>query len=473
MSSSGRSVPFLTNNTVCVQDMLRLLINICLALCCSVSVFSAQDKKETTDAPKKKVYVFNIREEIDKPAWRKTKDAIDEAHNLKADLILIRMNTYGGRVDIADSIRTKILHSQVPVVVLIENNAASAGALISIACDSIYMMSGSTIGAATVVNQEGTPMPDKYQSYMRKKMRSTAEQTGRNPDIAEAMVDPDKSVPGISDSGKVVTFTTKEAIAHGFCEAQVSGIEEALAHYGMDEYEIVKQQLSFVDALLDFFTSSMISGLLIMVIIGGIYFELQSPGIGFPLAAAVIAAVLYFSPLYLEGLAENWEILIFILGLGLVGLEIFVIPGFGVAGVSGIVLLATGLVLSLLDNVGFDFAPINGDAVLKAVFVVLLSSSLALGISVFLAARLLKTSMFNHIALKTDQPLDEGYVGVDPTLQSLVGKEGVAATVLRPAGKVEIEGKLYDATSETGYIDAGTVVMVVRYETAQLVVQKC
>ena len=136
------------------------------------------------------VYTFNIDEMIAPPVWRTTKIAIENAHKNDADLILISMNTYGGMLDAADSIRTKILDSQIPIYVFIDKNAASAGALISIACDSIYMAPGSNIGAATVVDQEGKVLPDKYQSYMRSMMRSTAEAKGRNPEIAQAMVDP-------------------------------------------------------------------------------------------------------------------------------------------------------------------------------------------------------------------------------------------------------------------------------------------
>ena len=165
----------------------------------------------------KKVYLFDIKEMIAPPVWRTTKLAIEAATEKKADVILIHMNTYGGTLDDADSIRTKILNSSIPVYVFIDKNAASAGALISIACDSIYMAPGSNIGAATVVNQQGEQMPDKYQSYMRSMMRSTAEAKNRDVEIAQAMVDPKVYVPGISDSGQVLTFTVSEAIKFDFC----------------------------------------------------------------------------------------------------------------------------------------------------------------------------------------------------------------------------------------------------------------
>jgi membrane-bound serine protease (ClpP class) len=418
------------------------------------------------------VYVFEIKEEIAPPAARHAKVAVDKAHKIKADIILLQLNTYGGMVDAADSIRIKLLDSEIPVYVWIEDNAASAGALISIACDSIYMKPGSTIGAATVVNQSGEVVPDKYQSYMRSKMRATAERTGRNPDIAEAMVDPDKYIPGIIDSGKVLTFTTSEAIKHGFCNAEASSIEEIMKHAGIEKYSLQYHEDTWIDKLIGFLINPVVSGILIMLIIGGIYYELQTPGIGFPLIVAITGAVFYFMPLYIEGLAEHWEILVFIAGLILIAVELFVIPGFGVAGISGIILVIAGLTLSLIGNVGFDFEPVNADTAVKSLFTVIISTVLSLSISIYLGLKLLHTSLFRRFVLESTQEKEKGFIGTSISEFSLLGKTGTAKTMLRPAGKVEIEGEIYDATAETGFIDKGEKIKVVRYETAQLFVRK-
>lgn len=422
-------------------------------------------------AQEKTVYQFDIKEEIAPPIWRKTKMAIDEAHTLNADAILINMNTYGGAVDAADSIRTKILQSTIPVYILIENNAASAGALISLACDSIFMQPGSTIGAATVVNQEGDQVPDKYQSYMRKKMRATAEETGRNPDIAEAMVDPDKVVEGVSEAGKVVTLTVSEAIALGFCDGEYNTAKEVLAHCGITEYTIVKQKLSVIDTIIGLLINPAVSGLLILVIFGGIYFELQSPGIGFPIIAAIIAAILYFMPLYLEGLAANWEIILFIIGLILIALELFVIPGFGVAGIAGLTLVITGLALSMVGNVGFDFQPVDMSRLIEAFLIVIISAGISITGSIFLAIKLFETNAFSHIVLSAEQKKEDGFIGTSTSEFKLIGLEGLAYTDLRPSGKVEIDSTLYDATAESGFIVKGTSVKVISYSAAQIKVR--
>ncbi|RLD66699.1 MAG: nodulation protein NfeD [Bacteroidetes bacterium] len=400
------------------------------------------------------------------------------------------MNTYGGLVDAADSIRTKILNSEIPVFVFIDNNAASAGALIAISCDSIYMRPGANIGAATVVNQTGEAVPDKYQSYMRSTMRATAEAHGkdtiikgrdttfrwfRDPKIAEAMVDPRKKVEGVIDSGEVLTLTASEAMKHHYCEGIADNVEEVLELCGIKEYTIIEYKPTQLEKVMGILVSPYLQGILIMIIIGGIYFELQTPGVGFPIAAALLAAILYFAPLYLEGIAENWEILVFVIGIVLLLVEIFVIPGFGLAGILGVILAVLGLTLSmsagdiviLEEGLKFNLEPFA-----KSLFVVLISMFLSITISLLLSQRIVKTSLFARVALNKVQDTAEGYIGVSTEQIALIGKKGVAFTVLRPSGKVQINDDIYDAKARTGYIEEGEKVEVVQYDMAQLYVKK-
>ena len=442
---------------------------------------------ENNNSEKTLIYKYEIREQIAAPVWRTTQRSFEAANQVGADYILIHMNTYGGLLDAADSIRTKILNSKIPVMVFIDNNAASAGALISIACDSIYMRPGSSIGAATVVDASGEVVPDKYQSFMRSTMRATAEAHGkdtlitgsdtalvwhRDPKIAEAMVDPAIYIEGIIDTGQVLTFTTEEAIRYGYCEGQAENIEQVIAIAGISNYEIKEYVPTTLDKIIGFLISPIIHGILIMIIIGGIYFELQTPGVGFPLVAALVAAILYFAPLYLEGLADNWELVLFFAGLVLIGVEIFAIPGFGVAGITGVLLVVTGLVLSMVDNIVFKFDLLAGvEAILKALFIVLTSSLISLLLSLYISKRLLTSPTFPNLALNKVQNTTDGFVGVDSkTQKEMIGKKGIAHTVLRPSGKVNIEGTIYDARSDRGFIDKGEPVVVVRDETGQIYV---
>jgi membrane-bound serine protease (ClpP class) len=468
---------------------LRGFLLIGIAFC---TLLNSQLYAQSNDSisAKKLVYKLNIKTEIGPTIWRHTMKAFDEAEKLKADYVLIHMNTYGGLVDAADSIRTKILNSPIPVLCFIDNNAASAGALISIACDSIYMRPGANIGAATVVNQTGEPVPDKFQSYMRSIMRATAEAHGkdtiisgrdtvirwfRDPNIAEAMVDPDKYVKGIIDTGKVLTFTANEAMEHHFCEGIADNVEEVLALAGINNYEIKEYKPTALEKVIGVLVNPYLQGILIMIIIGGIYFELQTPGVGFPLAAAAIAAILYFAPLYLEGMAEHWEILVFVVGVILILVEIFALPGFGVTGIAGIILAILGLTLSMAEGDIFTFdkgIEINIEPFLRSMFVVVVSVFLAITLSLVFSQRLVKTSIFSAIALNRTQPKQEGFLSVDLKLEQMVGQRGTAYTILRPSGKIEVNGEIFDAKALTGFIEAGKTVELVKFEMSQFYVKE-
>ena len=436
---------------------------------------------------RKTVYVFDLKKEIGPATWRTTMHSIDQAVRMKADLIIIHMNTYGGLVDAADSIRTKILNCPIPVYVFVDNNAISAGALIAVSADKIYMREGASIGAATVVHQTGEAAPDKYQSFMRSMMRATAEAHGkdtivagrdttyrwrRDPRIAEAMVDPSVFIKGVIDSTKVLTLTTEEAIKLRFCEGKAEKIEDVLTANQISDYTMERHTLTALEKIIQFLINPYLQSLLIMIIIAGIYFEMQTPGIGFPLIIAVIAALLYFAPLYLEGLASHWELLIFITGLVLIGIEIFALPGFGVAGIMGIILMVLGLSLAMVDNLIFkwDFT-VGLITVFKSTCIVIGSAALALILSIWLGKSFLSNPYLKKAMLQTEQRSSEGYMSFDD-LSGMVGVTGTARSMLRPAGKILIDGTLYDAICETGYINSGEPVKVIRYETGQLYVVK-
>lgn len=438
--------------------------------------------------PEKVVYKVDIKDEIGPEVWRLARKSFDLARQEKADYILIHMNTYGGMVVYADSLRSMILNSRKPVWVFIDNNAASAGALISIACDKIYMREGANIGAATVVNQTGEAMPDKYQSYMRSMIRSTAEAQGRdtlvqgrdtvyrwkrNPHIAEAMVDQSIYIQGITDSGRVVTFTAREAMKYGFCDGMAESVDEVLKKEQVENYTIRSYHPTVTDRIIGFLINPVIQGLLIMVIVGGIYFELQTPGIGFPLAAALTACLLYFAPLYLEGFAGYWEIIAFVVGVVLLLLEIFVIPGFGVAGISGIVLIIVALVFAGIDHFSFRFLGDFVRPLVRSLFLVVSASLVSLLMSMWLGAKLFGSRRW-AFALHAEQKPEDGYVGVDLSVREEIGKQGIAVTDLRPAGKVEVGGEVYDAVSLLGdYIEKGNRVMIKKYQAGQVYVVKC
>jgi len=413
-----------------------------------------------------------MNEEIAQPVWHNFQKAMRTAKDRHADYFIIELNTYGGAVDMADSIRTSILHSSIPVYILINNNAASAGALISLACDKIYMMPGSTIGAATVVTQEGVKAPDKIQSYFRSKMRATAEVNGRDPDIAEAMVDEDIEIEGVTKKGKLLTFTVSEAITHDFCDKEVQNLKEVLVDNDLQEAKIIHHEISSIDKIISFLIHPAISGFLIMIMIGGIYFELQSPGIGFPIAAAILGALLFFAPLYIEGMAQNWEIIIFVAGILALALEILVIPGTGIAGILGVIMVMTGLTLSMVKNIDFDFSMVEMDGLLFSFSVVLMSTLFMAILSIILLPKMLASGRLNNLVLSSSQNVQDGYSSVDQSLLQKVGATGITISDLRPSGKIEIESLHYDAFSVGTYIDKGQKIEVIGTEGPQLLVRK-
>lgn len=415
---------------------------------------------------------MKISEAIDPRTNRYHELAMERAEEIDADLVIIELDTYGGALNDADEIRTRILNYDRPIHAFINKDAASAGALISIACDSIYMAAGSSIGAATVVTQDGAAAPDKYQSYMRSIMRSTAEAKGRDPKIAEAMVDEDIDLDSIAMEGKVLTLSVNEAIENGFCEAEVQNLEELMARLKIDSYEIETFELDHTEKIISYFLNPVISGILILVIIGGIYFELQTPGVGFPILASIIAVILYFIPNYLNGLAENWEVVMFIVGIVLIALEVFVIPGFGVAGILGMICTLGSLVLVMLNNDAFDFSFVPMDRIFVSVSTVLAGLLGAIVIMFISGARLVNSNFFKRIALQDTQAKEQGFTSSFNSTSSMIGKKGKAYTILRPSGKVEIEGGIYDAFTRGNYIDQGVEVEVVSDEGTSLKVRE-
>ena len=455
-------------------------------VCLSLLLFVLSS--QLIEAKRPLIYKINFKDEVGSKTWIYVKEGFKEARQRKADAIIIEMNTYGGTVIHADSIRTLILNAPIPSYVFINNNAASAGALIAIACDSIYMRPGANIGAATVVNETGQPMPDKYQSYMRAIIRSTAEAQGkdtikmnggkvvkwhRDPRIAEAMVDESIVVPGVVDSGKVLTLTAQEAVKLGFCDAIVSNIDEiVIDRLGYDDYDLVVFRPTVWDDVKGFLMNPALQAVLIMLIIGGIYFEMQAPGIGFPTIISLTAAVLYFAPLYIEGVAEYWEIILFVIGCLLLLAEIFIIPGFGIAGVTGIILVFLGLFFGLVNNVDFTFDSAPSDESSRAILVIISGLTLGIALIIYMSSRIGTRGVFSKFALQKTQELQDGYISVPVEYSQLIGKEGVAETILRPSGKIRIDGVQYDAVALTSYLDKGEKVRVVKFENAQLYVKK-
>jgi membrane-bound serine protease (ClpP class) len=424
----------------------------------------------TVSAQKTKVMVMDMKSIIDGFMRRHVGLALEHARETNADIVIIEMDTYGGLLDEAQEIVDEIMTFKKPVWVFINSDASSAGALIAIACDSIYMVPHGKIGAATAVNEYGEKAIEKIQSYSRNIMRAAAEKSKRDPRIAEGMVDEDSEIPGIKKKGQIISFTTTEAMAHGYCEGKASSVEEILKNNHIQNYELDRYEPSSVERIISFFLNPVISGILISLIMAGIYFEMQTPGMGFAGLVALVSLVLYLVPYYLNGVAENWEVLTLLAGIALIAAEIFIIPGFGVAGVSGIIITVLSLVLIMVNNRAFDFNGVPMNDLLFATLAAFGGLSGGIALLIFGGARLTRTAAFKTITLTETQKSEEGFT-VSQYKESMIGKGGIAHTVLRPSGRVMIDDQIYDAFTRGEYVEKGSRIEVVSQEGSTLLVK--
>jgi len=277
--------------------------------------------------------------------------ALDEAVAAKAAAVVLEVNTFGGRVDAAVLIRDALLTARVPTVAFVNRRAISAGALISLATERIAMADGATIGAAAPVQAgpAGTqPASEKTVSYLRKEFRATAEARKRPPLLAEAMVDADVEVPGVKPKGKLLTLTTAEALEHGVADFQADDLPALLARLDLADAEVRRLLITWAETLVRFLTHPIVASLLLTIGILGILTEVQAPGLGVPGLVGLASLALFFWGHWLTRLAGWEEVLLIVAGLVLLGVEIFVLPGFGVAGTLGLLALLLGLGLSLV-----------------------------------------------------------------------------------------------------------------------------
>jgi len=395
--------------------------------------------------------------------------AIQEAEDGEADAILLRVDTFGGRIDAAVKIRDAILASKLPTVAWVSGRAISAGALISLAAETLVMSESASIGAAQPVQispgSDSSPTDEKTVSYMRGEMRATAEARGRNARVAEAMVDADIAIEGLDEAGKLLTLTGQEALAQGIADRVVVDRGGLLALMNWEERRVVRASPTWSEGLVRFLTHPVLAGLLLSI--GGLalLLELRSPGLGIPGLIGVICLALYFGSHYLVNLAGNVELLLFLGGLLLLALEVFVIPGFGAPGVAGILMLIAGLLLSRVS-------PHGGLEEIRAALMLLVSSfAVTLALFLGLLRFLPQARWMGAIVLEDRQDHAVGFHADRHEGEPLLGKVGRSLSDLRPAGVVEIEGRRLDVISSGDYIARGALVKVIEVKANRIVVE--
>tara|TARA_Y100000780_G_scaffold143084_1_gene129171 strand:+ start:1250 stop:2587 length:1338 start_codon:yes stop_codon:yes gene_type:complete len=384
--------------------------------------------------------------------------AVKEAAEVGAVALILDIDTPGGRVDAAEIISDALTDSEVPVYSLVNRRAYSAGALIALSTSRIYMRPASVIGAATPVDGTGTKAPEKIVSAMRSQMRALAESNGLEPEVAAAMVDEDIEIDGVVESGKLLTLTTEEAVEIGYAEA-IEDLDALLVELGHEGATVVTLELNWAERLVRFFSSSLVSPFLLSLGFLGLLIEIRTPTFGLAGTMGLISLGLFFGSNMIVGLAGLEDVLIVGAGLVLLGIEAFIVPGFGIFGVAGVVAILTGLYMSLLGNIPTmpDFT--RAAWVLTSSTLLLIGSAWALIRTLPSSSRLAESGIF--LLAKTTSAI--GYESAE-VRSDLVGKYGTAITDLRPAGTALIGDERIDVVSESEWISAGTPVKVLSAE---------
>jgi membrane-bound serine protease (ClpP class) len=395
--------------------------------------------------------------------------AIEEAKAAGAAAVLLDINTFGGRVDAAVAMRDSLLTADLPTIAFINQRAISAGALIALACERIYMVEGGTIGAAApVVGGMGQTQPadEKSVSYVRTEFRATAETRGRPPELAEAMVDADVAIEGVIEKGKLLTLTAADAVRLRVADAIAPTAEAALAAAGIDTAALVPVSETWAETLVRFLTGPVISSLLMSLGVLGLLIEMRTPGFGLPGGIGVLALGLFLWGHWIVQLAGWEEVLLLGAGLVLLFLEVFVTPGFGLAGGVGLLAIIGGLGLMLVGE-GATVA-----VILRALGRAAISMLVAIAGGLALMRFLPHLPFGRELILGSEMTAAQGYQSADEEARSWLGRSGRALSPLRPSGIAEIDGRRVDVVSDGDFIEPGAPVRVVEVDGYRVVVHR-
>ena len=449
-----------------------------------------------------KVYHIPIEGTIDLGLPPFIKRSITEAEENNAKVIIFEVNTFGGRVDAATQIKDAILDSKVPTVAFINKRAISAGALISLSCEKVFMAGGATIGATTAVDMQGNKASEKVISYMREEMAATAEKRGRDKYIARGMVDEELEFPNkvvsefINDGevidtiktkvyylviegdtvtvddiegrkqGNLITLTTEQSLKYKIADASIENFEAVLDILGFSNLAVNKTTENWSENFVRFLTNPVVASLLTTFGFLGILFELQSPGWGIPGSVGLICLILSLSASYIAELATMSDLLVVLMGMLFLMLEAFVFPGFGVAGVAGIIFVLWGLYLLLLPDV-----PVGEEVLSQA------SNGLIIGIIggliglVLLFRAMTKTKFWRDLTSPDIQKKEDGYVA-SFGWEKLIGEEALTETDLHPSGWINVGKERVFALSEGNFIDQNVKVVILSVDGNRVVVRK-
>jgi len=446
----------------------RLALRV-VSMCVLTLSGEADMRRVTAQTTSPVVYVISIEGVIDLGLAPFLSRTIREAEEAGAAAVLLDLNTFGGRVDAAVAMRDTLLNAPVRTIAFVNQRAISAGALIALACDTLIMTRGGTIGAAAPVTGGGTggsqPADEKSVSYVRKEFRATAEARNRPPEIAEAMVDADVEVAGVIAKGKLLTLTASEALQQKVAELTADTVDAALEAAGLPNAEVRQTRQTWAETLVRFLTHPVVSSLLMTVGFLGLLVEIRTPGFAAPGTIGLLSLGLFFWGHWIVQLAGWEELLLVSVGVVLIAIEVFVIPGTTVVGIVGIVALAAGLGMALVG------AGATVSAFVSALGRVAISILLAMAGALALLRVLPRLPFGRRLVLATGLPADLGYASAPDSDRHWLGRTGTAVSPLRPAGIAEIDGARVDVVSDGGFIDRGTAIEVTRVDGNRIVVR--
>ena len=405
---------------------------------------------------------------------------LEDAESNEATAVIFDINTFGGRVDAATQIKDAILGADILTIAFINRRAISAGALISLSCEKIYMTGGGLIGAATAVDMTGKKGSEKVISFMREEMASTAEKRGRSKEIARGMVDEELTfthlviggdsikvddIEGRKD-GKLISLTTEQALKYKIADGTAENMEALLDSLGYSSFKTIETTENWSEAIVRFLTNPVVASLLTTFGFLGILFELQSPGWGIPGFVGLACLILSLSASYIAQLATMSDMLFVLTGLALILLEVLVIPGFGIAGLGGIGLMIYGLYLLLLPDI-----PVSEEVLGQAMDGFLIGLVGAVIGLVLLVKLMIKTKFWEQLTAPDTQKKEDGYSN---TLgwESLQGETGIADTDLHPSGWVRVKDQRIFVVSEGEFIEEGKEIKILSVDGNRVLVRE-
>lgn len=398
------------------------------------------------------VFIIPIKGEINRATFNFISSTLNKVLEKNPAAIIFEIDTYGGLITETEKIKNLIMALDIPTISFVNNKAESAGVLLAISSEKLVMANSSTIGSAETI-----PDTEKVLSMWRSFLRDAAQQRGRDSNIIEAMADSDIYIEGISQKGKLLNLTGKEALELGVADLVSDSYEEILDNFNISYNSIVQVDESLELKFAKLLANSYISTLLITIGLIGFVIELFTPGFGIGGIISIISFGLFFAGNILAGNSQWTSLIIFVIGLILLIIEA-ISPGFGLPGISGIVLIVVGIVLAM-GSIQSAIMSLSVAIILTAI------------ITILLIKQGRKIEAFNKIVLSTKHDDEGGYFSAPPKYEYL-DKEGIALTDLRPSGIIEIDEEKLDALSEGSYIQKGSKIKVVKVEGSKIIVRR-